>query len=109
MVKEEDKGRGCVTVHWRDVFFSYRIFIGFSWKCRNYPGKIKKMEYGKKSLGGGFRNSLILNSQAIRLPRINFVINPSILKTKTARSIYNGSLIILLDENSHQDQEYQRN
>jgi hypothetical protein len=27
MVKEEDKGRGCVTVHWRDVFFSSQFFL----------------------------------------------------------------------------------
>jgi hypothetical protein len=50
MVKEEDKGRGCVTVHWRDVFFSVRIFIGLSRKCRYDSGKIQKKIKTKKSL-----------------------------------------------------------
>jgi hypothetical protein len=40
MVKGEDKGRGCVAVHWMDVFFSFRIFIGLSQKFRNYPDEI---------------------------------------------------------------------
>jgi hypothetical protein len=47
MVKEEDKGRGCVAVHWMDVFFSYG-FKGLSRKCCYYPkelaqGKTKKI------------------------------------------------------------------
>jgi hypothetical protein len=30
MVKEEDKGRGCVAVYWRDVFFSSGLLLEYS-------------------------------------------------------------------------------
>jgi hypothetical protein len=50
MVKEEDKGRGCVTVHWRDVFFSSQFFLlDFPEMPQLSQGKAKKKECGKKS------------------------------------------------------------
>ena len=49
MVKGKDKGRGYEAVYGMEEFYSFRIFIGLSRKCRYYPWEIVKWKTKKNS------------------------------------------------------------